>query len=142
MPKTVARPSPVPLPGSFVVKNGSKMRAKFSGAMPQPVSVTRRQTWRPGEASGIAAASSSVKTLLSGFNEEPSAAGHGVACVDDEVKEHLVEHPGIRAGDEGSRVEIELQTHILADDALQHLGQAGDDFIQVQQRAAASPAGG
>jgi len=26
IPKTVARPSPVPLPGSFVVKNGSKIR--------------------------------------------------------------------------------------------------------------------
>src|SRR6266404_852998 len=29
IPKTVARPSPVPLPGSFVVKKGSKIRARM-----------------------------------------------------------------------------------------------------------------
>ena len=61
IPKTVARPRPVPLPGSFVVKNGSKMRAKFPGAMPLPVSVTRRLTWRPGFASGSRAVSTAVK---------------------------------------------------------------------------------
>ena len=36
----MASPSPVPLPGSLVVKNGSKTRAAVSGAMPQPVSLT------------------------------------------------------------------------------------------------------
>ena len=40
MPYTVARPSPVPLPGSLVVKNGSKMRARVASSMPVPVSVT------------------------------------------------------------------------------------------------------
>ena len=39
-PYTVASPSPVPFPCSFVVKNGSKMRAFVSGVMPWPVSVT------------------------------------------------------------------------------------------------------
>ena len=36
----MARPRPVPLPASLVVKNGSKMRARISGAMPWPVSLT------------------------------------------------------------------------------------------------------
>ena len=40
MPWTVARPSPVPLPSSLVVKNGSNKRACTSGVMPAPVSVT------------------------------------------------------------------------------------------------------
>ena len=31
MPNTVASPRPVPLPGSLVVKNGSKMRALVVG---------------------------------------------------------------------------------------------------------------
>src|SRR5260370_33089969 len=33
-------PSPVPLPSSLVVKNGSKARAMTSGDMPAPVSLT------------------------------------------------------------------------------------------------------
>ena len=44
MPCTVARPSPVPLPGPLVVKNGSKTRACTSGVMPVPVSVTESAT--------------------------------------------------------------------------------------------------
>ncbi len=44
MPYTVASPSPVPLPTSFVVKNGSKMCAQVSVAMPDPVSLTRSRT--------------------------------------------------------------------------------------------------
>jgi hypothetical protein len=34
------RLSPVSLPGSLVVKNGSKIRSITSGAMPAPVSLT------------------------------------------------------------------------------------------------------
>ncbi len=44
MPKTVARPRPVPFPGSFVVKNGSKMWGMTSAEMPSPLSVTLSQT--------------------------------------------------------------------------------------------------
>ncbi len=40
MPSTVARPSPVPLPASLVVKNGSKIRARVCSSMPHPVSLT------------------------------------------------------------------------------------------------------
>jgi hypothetical protein len=44
IPYTVARPSPVPLPGPLVVKNGSKIRAITSGVMPRPVSLTASRT--------------------------------------------------------------------------------------------------
>ena len=40
MPKTVASPSPVPRPGGFVVKNGSKTRVRTASSMPCPLSVT------------------------------------------------------------------------------------------------------
>ena len=44
------RPSPVPSPAGFVVKNGSKMRERISGGMPRPVSAistrTRPPAWR------------------------------------------------------------------------------------------------
>ena len=40
MPVTVESPSPVPLPSSLVVKNGSKIFSKTSGDIPLPVSAT------------------------------------------------------------------------------------------------------
>src|SRR5690349_13203351 len=44
MPYTVERPSPVPLPGSLVVKNGSNTRVRVASSMPVPVSVTASTT--------------------------------------------------------------------------------------------------
>ena len=51
MPWQMDRPSPVPMPTGLVVKNGSKMRASRSGAMPVPVSCTSTST-RPGPPPG------------------------------------------------------------------------------------------
>ena len=48
MPYAVLSPSPVPLPVSFVVKNGSKMRACVSSSIPTPVSLTVSSTLGPG----------------------------------------------------------------------------------------------
>ena len=56
IPYTVASPSPVPLPGPLVVKNGSNARAFTSAVMPHPVSETASRTWGPGRASAWARA--------------------------------------------------------------------------------------
>ena len=50
IPYTVARPNPVPLPFSFVVKKGSKMCAKVSASIPTPVSLTASITCGPAAA--------------------------------------------------------------------------------------------
>ena len=50
IPYTVERPSPVPLPTSLVVKNGSKTWARVSSSIPVPVSVTASSAKRPGSA--------------------------------------------------------------------------------------------
>ena len=52
IPNTVARPRPVPLPVSFVVKNGSKIRPRVTSSMPVPVSVTASITCGPGVTPG------------------------------------------------------------------------------------------
>ena len=39
-PYTMLSPSPVPLPGALVVKNGSNTWASTSGGMPLPLSLT------------------------------------------------------------------------------------------------------
>src|SRR6266496_3906912 len=48
MPYAVARPSPVPLPTGFVVKNGSKIRDTVAASIPTPVSVIERTSYGPG----------------------------------------------------------------------------------------------
>ena len=47
IPKTVARPSPVPAPLALVVKNGSKACSATSGGIPVPVSLTRSRDVAP-----------------------------------------------------------------------------------------------
>src|SRR5438876_56141 len=44
---TMERPRPVPEPGGLVVKNGSKMRERFSLVIPQPLSMTESSTRSP-----------------------------------------------------------------------------------------------
>ncbi len=63
-PYTIDSPSPVPLPCSLVVKNGSKMRAFTSSVMPEPVSETASWTYAPGVRSGYAAVSCSRSRTL------------------------------------------------------------------------------
>ena len=49
-PWVTNNPSPVPLPAAFVVKKGSQMRPRCSGAMPAPVSSTTSSTMAPRRA--------------------------------------------------------------------------------------------
>ncbi|MGC4000072.1 MAG: hypothetical protein QM767_22600 [Anaeromyxobacter sp.] len=64
-PCTVASPSPAPLPGALVVKNGSKTRARVASSMPAPVSVTESVTYAPGATpAGSARAASSTAAAV------------------------------------------------------------------------------
>src|SRR5687768_15863295 len=72
---TSARPRPVPLPASFVVKNGSKMRARSSRGTPGPVSLT----------------DSAACPSITGGDRDHAAVGHGVARVDHQVERDLLE---------------------------------------------------
>src|ERR1022692_1662541 len=65
MARTVERPSPVPLFGSLVVKNGSQMCASASGGIPMPVSSTWRTTQAPAIAPSIFFAARSPRRQFS-----------------------------------------------------------------------------
>ena len=64
MPYTVERPSPVPRPVSFVVKNGSKTRSRVAASMPTPVSVTATRTCGPTPAPSLWAAKPSSRSTF------------------------------------------------------------------------------
>ena len=94
MPYTVARPSPVPLPGSLVVKNGSKMlgtdrrRPCRAGVAHREHDVAARAAVRRGARVGLVAGR---RRRLDG---ERAAVGHRVAGVDRQVHHHLLDLPG------------------------------------------------
>src|SRR5580765_4648259 len=105
-PSTVDRPSPVPLPNSLVVKNGSKILSITSAGMPLPVSSTVSRTCGPSvgrqgdkETRRQRIHLSLSPCLLVSLSDEfvgradgqPAAVGHGVAGVDCQVHQHLVQ---------------------------------------------------
>ena len=64
IPYTVDSPSPVPLPFSFVVKNGSKRCESVSSSIPTPVSATSSTAQVPGLRPGRGARAGESKRRL------------------------------------------------------------------------------
>ncbi len=64
IPKTVARPSPVPWPSGLVVKNGSKIRSRVAASIPIPVSLTASRTCGPGRTPTCSRANASSSSTL------------------------------------------------------------------------------
>ena len=67
-----------------------------------------------------------------GFDGERAAAGHGVAGVDDQIQEHLVEHPGVGRVIRRARMKIELQATSSPMMRWSILVRLVDDFIQIE----------
>ena len=89
MPYTVASPSPVPWPWLLVVKNGSKMCERGLRIHAAPVSLTASCTY-------TAAAVDAATFEQSRYRIWPSAR-HGVAGVDRQIHQHLLDLPGVGA---------------------------------------------
>ena len=100
--------------------------------MPQPVSVTLKQTNRPARASGC------PRTV--GFSPRPrwrcgwraGRRGHGVAGVDGQVQQHLLHHAGVGLDHRRRLAVIQLQRHVLAQKPAEHVRHVADDFVHVQ----------
>ena len=132
IPYAVDRPRPVPLPCAFVVKNGSKIRARVASSIPTPVSLTTMAT-RLGAAPGR---SRSVRTALVAIISRPpsgiasraltarlritcsswpgSARTNGIAgsssnCTAIFVTDHAVKHVPHLLDDHVRRDELRLQ---------------------------------
>ena len=70
----------------------------------------------------------------------PPAAGHRVAGVDGQVDEHLLDLAGIGPDRRGAGRQVGDEVDVLADQAAQHLLDPGHGVVQVERRAARSPA--
>ena len=90
---TTDSPKPVPTPTGLVVKNGSKILARWSGAMPGPLSWTSATTSRsPGRNSPTGCRSMEVfaQTPGPGREQEGAPLFHGLEGVDEEIQQHLL----------------------------------------------------
>ena len=66
----------MPFLAPLVVKNGSKMRARFSGAMPAPESATVTRT---------------SPSRLAVCDRQRAARFHGVARIQEQIQKHLLQ---------------------------------------------------
>src|SRR3989442_1185457 len=118
MPYTVARPSPVPLPFSLVVKKGSKMWLFVWASMPVPVS-DGEQHVRAGLGREVLRGVGFVELGVRGLDRELAALRHGVARVHGQVHDHLLELTGIRLHRAHVGCERRAQLDVLADETAQ-----------------------
>ena len=81
----------MPLPTSLVEKNGSKILAITSAVMPTPVSSTSISTYSPAATPSSASLRLSRSRHVARADGERAAVGHGVARIDGQVDDHLVE---------------------------------------------------
>ena len=88
MPWLTDKPRPVPLPTSFEVKNGSKMRCRFFSGMPQPVSMIEISTIGTGAAPGSGLLGSGTAAAADG---DAALVRDRVLGVDQHVHDDLLD---------------------------------------------------
>ena len=122
----------MPLPTSLVVKNGSKILSITSGGMPVPVSATSISDDVARRHAGQAEAARLLGRDVAGADRELAAVRHGVARVDGEVHDHLLElvHVGLDEPEVAPVLEVELDA--LAEEAPQQHRQVRQDLAEVE----------
>ncbi len=143
MPYTVASPRPVPRPGGFVVKNGSKARASVA-RVHSGAGIAHRQSHvvAGGESAPTTPASRRRRAPLGRrggvrrLDRERSAVRrlHRVARVEREIHQHLPQLPGV--GVDGRRFGVEARDDLdaLADGRPHHVQRFLDDRVHVEHR--------
>ena len=121
----------MPLPISLVVKKGSKMWALVASSIPCPVSLTESRMYWPGVMGGRFAASASSIEHLHVCTRKLAAPGHGIARIDGQIQDHLLDLSGIGFHRSELRIGRERILDVLADQAREHLAHFGDDGVQV-----------
>ena len=86
----------------------------------------------PGMDRGVAAGELLVERHVAGLEREAPSARHGVARVDDEVDDRLLDLAGVGQRPPEPGIECRRQLDVLADDAAQHLFHARDHGVQVE----------
>jgi len=67
-----------------------------------------------------------------GGDEEASAGRHGIACVDDEVQEDLLDLAGVGLHERGGGIEAQVEVDVLAEGPCEEQLLFADQRVEVQ----------
>ena len=72
---------------------------------------------------------------IHGFDADgqPAAARHGVAGVDGQVHDHLLDHAAVAMNEGILRGRLKFERDGFAEEPLQHLGHVADDVLQIER---------
>jgi hypothetical protein len=128
----------------LVVKNGSNAWAATSGGMPVPVSFTATRHVRARRDVGMQRRVAPIERGVRHLDGHRSALGHGVARIDRQVEDGVLELAGVDLGVPRLGGDVELDGDALAERMAQQVGQvahqAGDIGRLRRQRLARAKA--
>ena len=122
----------MPSPTGLVVKKGSKIlsslpsRDAVAGVGDLDHDVVAL------EDHGAVAVEVAVEADVAGGDADLAAAGHGVAGVDDQVHDHLLELALVDADRRQVAAVLDPQRHVLAQQAAQQVGELGERVPEVE----------
>ncbi len=92
----------------------------------------RKQNVRPGLHVGMARDPRFVQIGIFGVNGQLTAAGHGVACVENQIHDDLFHLRRVGAHISQLRIQVQHQTDIFAEHGRQQFGQLRDQGVKTQ----------
>ena len=116
---------------SLVVKNGSKIFSFTSGVMPVPVSATSSSTYSPGLKPCSRNFWLSAVGHVGGADRELAAVRHGVARIDGEVHDHLLELVQVRLDRPDVAAVTDLELDRLAEQPGEQHGDVGERLVEL-----------
>ncbi len=124
----------MPSPTCLVVKNGSKILLSLPSGMPWPEFGDLDDDVVALEDHRAVAVQVAVQPLVAGGDADLAAPRHGVAGVDDEVHDHLLELALVDAdrGEVGTL--LDLQRHLVGQQPVQQVRELGERVLEVDDR--------
>ena len=122
----------MPFPSPLVVKNGSKMRAWVSASIPEAGVGHDEHDVRAGLHRRVSGGVLLVDVDVARLDRQLPAVGHGVARVDGEVHDDLLELTRIGFDASQSGLQRRHQDDVLADQSPQHVVHLRDDGVEVE----------
>ena len=120
----------MPLPLSFVVKNGSKIRDNVSASIPVPDVADRHLDVIAGLKRRVGGNADRVELDVPQFDGDPAAARHRVARVDHEVHQYLLDLRRVRQDRREIGPHVHGDLNVRADHPLQHVLHVVHEVIE------------
>jgi hypothetical protein len=130
IPNTVDSPSPVPLPGSFVVKKGSNARLGLRVHPDASVGNHEEHVW-PRREDGVQGSEVLVHIQVAGFHDNLAPLRHRIARIHDQVHDDLLQRSRVALHRAQGWSADETQGYVLPEKAAQYLVHSAEELAQI-----------